>query len=73
MAVITDIKRRILELSPAGFQEFCDAFLKKKGYGLIHSYGIQSGIENTTIGHPDTYFRKDNGKYVFVIYTKFYI
>ena len=70
MAVITDIKRRILELSPAGFQEFCDAFLKKKGYGLIHSYGIQSGIENTTIGHPDTYFRKDNGKYVFVIYTK---
>ena len=69
MADITDIKRKILELSPANFQEFCDAFLQKKGYGLIHGYGIQPGTGNTTRGNPDTYFRKDNGKYVFVVYT----
>ena len=48
MADITDIKRKILELSPANFQEFCDAFLQKKGYGLIHGYGIQPGTGNTT-------------------------
>ena len=69
MASITDIKRRILELAPAPFQEFCDVFLSKKGYGAVHGYGMKSGTGNTTIGNPDTYFRKENGKYVFVVYT----
>ncbi len=32
MASITDIKRRILELSPAPFQEFCDTLISKHGY-----------------------------------------
>lgn len=69
MASITDIKRKILELSPAQFQEFCDTLLSKMGYGLIHSYGLKEGTANTTVGNPDTYFRKDNGKYVFITYT----
>lgn len=69
MSSITDIKRRITELSPAGFQEFCDALLFKKGYGIIHGYGMKAGTGKTTIGVPDAYFRKENGKYVFVAYT----
>ena len=69
MASITDIKRRILELAPAPFQEFCDTLLAKKGYGAVHGYGMKAGSGNTTIGNPDTYFRKDNGKYLFVAYT----
>lgn len=69
MPSITDVKRRIIELSPAGFQEFCDSFLHKKGYGNVHGYGMKAGTEKTTIGNPDTYFRKDNGKYTFVAYT----
>lgn len=69
MANITDIKRRIQELAPAQFQEFCDTFLSKKGYGRVHGYGMKAGTGNTTPGNPDTYFRKENGKYVFVAYT----
>lgn len=69
MASITDIKRRILELAPAPFQEFCDTLISKHGYGLVHGCGMKSGIGNTTIGNSDTYFRKENGKYLFVAYT----
>lgn len=69
MASITDIKRKILELAPAPFQEFCDTLIHKHGYGLVHGYGMKSGTGNTTIGNPDTYFRKENGKYLFVAYT----
>lgn len=69
MASITDIKAKICQLSPAQFQEFCDDFLFRKGYRNIHSYGMQPGTGKTTIGNPDTYFRLDNGKYVFVAYT----
>lgn len=70
MASITDIKRRILELGPAPFQEFCDTLISKQGYGVVHGFGMQPGTGNTTKGNPDTYFRKENGKYMFVAYTK---
>ena len=69
MPIITDIKRRILELAPASFQEFCDTLISKQGYGVVHGYGMKAGTGNTTIGNPDTYFRKENEKYVFVVYT----
>ena len=69
MASITDIKRRILELAPAPFQEFCDTLLFKMGYGVVHGYGMKSGTGNTTKGNPDTYYRKENGQYIFVVYT----
>ena len=69
MASITDIKVKILELAAAPFQEFCDTLLSKMGYGTIHGLGMKAGTGNTTIGNPDTYFRKENGKYVFVAYT----
>lgn len=69
MAKITDIKRRIQELAPAPFQEFCDTFLSKKDFGKVHGYGMKAGTGKTTTGNPDTYFRKENGKYIFVVYT----
>lgn len=69
MSSITDIKRRIIELGPAEFQEFCDTFLSKKGCGNVHGYGMKAGTGKTTKGNPDTYFRKENGKYAFVAYT----
>lgn len=69
MPNITDIKRRILELAPAPFQEFCDTLISKQGYGVVHGFGMKSGTGNTTKGNPDTYFRTKNGKYVFVVYT----
>ena len=69
MATITEIKRKILELSPASFQDLGDALLKKHRHGTLHSLGIQPGTENTTKGTPDSYFRQENGKYVLVEYT----
>lgn len=69
MPKFTDIKRKIDELSPASFQEFCDALLSKKGYTFVHGYGMKAGTEKTTIGNPDTYFRNKNGNYTFVAYT----
>lgn len=69
MSVITDIKRRIQELGPAEFQEFCDTLISKHGFGTVHGYGMKAGTGKTTIGNPDSYFRKENGKYVFVAYT----
>lgn len=71
MAKITAIKAAIInQLGPAEFQEFCDTLLSQMDkYGKIHELGMKSGTLKTTIGNPDTYFRKDNGKYVFVVYT----
>lgn len=69
MPKFTDIKRKIDELNPASFQEFCDALLSKKGYTFVHGYGMKAGTEKTTIGNPDTYFRNKNGNYTFVAYT----
>ena len=69
MAVLTEIKNAISFLSDGEFQEFCDIILKKSGYGVIHGLGMKAGTKKTTKGNPDTYFRKDNGKYVLVVYT----
>lgn len=41
MAKLTDIKRKIDELNPASFQEFCDALLSKKGDEFVHGYGMK--------------------------------
>ncbi|WP_027215226.1 ATP-binding protein [Butyrivibrio fibrisolvens] len=70
MKKVTEIEKAIIDLSPGDFQKFCDSFLSKKGtYGVVTGLGMKSGSNKTTIGNPDTYFRKENGKYVFVVYT----
>lgn len=43
-------KKRIKELSPAQFQEFCDVLISKEGYGKVHGLGMQAGTGNTTKG-----------------------
>ena len=70
LSKITEIEAGILQLGPGEFQKFCDTLLSKtEEYGKIHGLGMKSGTLKTTIGNPDTYFRKENGKYVFVAYT----
>ncbi len=70
MSKITEIEKAITQLGPGEFQKFCDSFLSRlEKYGTILSLGMESGTSKTTIGNPDTYFRKENGKYVFVVYT----
>lgn len=70
MSKITDIEAKILQLGAGEFQKFCDTFLSlKEEYGKILCLGMKPGTQKTTIGNPDTYFRKENGRYVFVVYT----
>ena len=70
MSKVTAIENAIIQLGAGEFQKFCDTFLsKKEQYGAILGLGMKSGTLKTTKGNPDTYFRKENGKYVFVAYT----
>ena len=69
MTEITDVKRKILELAPAYFEEFCSKLLYKIGYKNINELGIKAGTGKTKTGNPDTYSRQENGNYVFVVFT----
>ena len=64
------IKNLILStLEGGGFQDLCDALLCAEGYEDIFSLGMKAGTLKTTTGNPDTYFRSESGKYIFVAYT----
>ena len=66
----TQIEDSICRLGAGEFQKFCDAFLcKKMPDAKIIGLGMKAGTLKTTIGNPDTYFRKNNGRYIFVAYT----
>lgn len=70
MSKLTAIENAIIQLGHGEFQKFCDTFLsQKQQYGNITGLGMKSGSLKTTIGNSDTYFRKENGKYVCVAYT----
>ena len=69
MFIIKDIKSKIEKLSPADFQEFCDALISNYRSGQINSYGLKPGTGKTIKGTPDTYIRNENGKYIFIEYT----
>ena len=69
MTKLTDVKSRIIQLPPAMFEEFCSTLLYKEGHKNIYELGIKAGTGKTKTGNPDTYFRQDNGKYTFVVFT----
>ena len=55
MPEITDVKSRIIQLSPAMFEEFCSTLLYKEGHQNIYEFGIKAGTGKTKTGNPDTY------------------
>lgn len=69
MFILTEIKNRISKLEGGVFQKLCDSYLFLKGYKGIHSLGSQAETFKTTKGTPDTYFKNEEGKYIFVEYT----
>lgn len=70
MYKVTTAEKGISQLGDAEFQALCDAFLSAiNKYGARTSLGLQSGAMKTTKGTPDTYFVRDNGRYVFAEYT----
>lgn len=69
MSKLTDIKYRIDQMDGGAFQNLCDAYLSCKGYKNVYSLGMRTGTDKTAKGNPDTYFRTDDNKYIFVMYT----
>ena len=70
MSKVTAIESAIVQMGAGEFQKLCDTFLcRMEKYGAISGYGMKTGTLKTTIGNPDTYFVRRNGKYVFAVYT----
>lgn len=70
MSTVVQIKNKIYQLGPGEFQNFCDELLTKMDqYGRIVSLGMKAGTNKTTKGTPDTYFVRNDGKYVLAEYT----
>lgn len=69
MSKLIDIKYRIMQLDGGTFQNLCDAFLHREGYGSGYSLGMQTGTNKTAPGSPDTYFLTAENKYVMVMYS----
>ena len=69
MATVTEVRAKLDQINDADFQIICDQYLSKKGYPNIVCLGTEAGAHKTTSGTPDTYFCRDDGKYVFVEYT----
>ena len=69
MPKIIDIERKIDELNGGQFQVLCDDLLSKQGYKNLGKIGTKEGSSKTTKGTPDSYFKTENGKYIFVEYT----
>jgi len=70
MAIIENIKQKILQLDSGTFQNLCNSYLyKEKGYSNVMSLGSQAGTRRTTVGTPDAYFLAPDGNYVFAEYT----
>ncbi|NPV71478.1 MAG: AAA family ATPase [Firmicutes bacterium] len=69
MSKVNQIQNGLKGLGDAAFQKLADAYLYKKGYGLVNPLGAVAGADKTRDGTPDTYVPLPNGKYVFAEYT----
>lgn len=71
MVTTKDIEQKILAIDPTKFQRLGDSYLKyTRGIDIsLMSLGTQEGADKPTKGTPDTYYKLENGKYVFVEYT----
>lgn len=69
MAILNQIKDKLLELEGGVFQRLCDDWLHRKGHGNINPIGMMQSTDRVVKGTPDTLLIQDDGKYVFSEYT----
>lgn len=65
------IEKQLLGIDGAAFQNLCDVYLnfrEKRNYSFSRT-GSQFGKQKTVKGTPDTFFRSNSGKLVFVEFT----
>ncbi|EFR94266.1 ATP-binding protein [Listeria innocua] len=69
MSKINEIQNAIIQLEGGAFQSLMDAYLYVKyGYSNISELGSHLGTNKTTKGSPDSFIRKENGKYILITY-----
>ncbi|MBS1633848.1 MAG: ATP-binding protein, partial [Bacteroidetes bacterium] len=71
MSKLQDIEAKLITINDAVFQDLCDAYLyyTETDFSSINRIGSKKGKQKTTKGRPDSYFKTNNGQYVFVEYT----
>ncbi len=69
MSKINQIQNALRSLGDAAFQKLAEAYLHKKGYGIINSIGSVVGSDKVKTGTPDTLIPLSNGRYIFAEYT----
>lgn len=69
MALINQIKSKLLELEGGAFHRLCDDWLYKKGYENLNAIGMMQITDRVTTGTPDCLHIQADGKYIFSEYT----
>lgn len=70
MSKLNQIQRELQAIDSAKFQKLGDSYLAKKySYSEIIPIGSVIGKDKTRTGTPDTLFKLENGRFVFVEYT----
>lgn len=69
MAIINQIKAKILELDGGNFQRLCDDWLHRKGYENINAIGMMQITDRVVKGTPDCLLIQPDGRYIFSEYT----
>jgi hypothetical protein len=71
MSKLTEVEAALLRVDPTAFQQFGDEFLyfSEPGFPDIQRSGTDKGKLKPAKGHPDSYYRTADGKYVFIEHT----
>jgi hypothetical protein len=71
MSKLTEVEAALIRIEPTKFQQFGDDYLRfaEPAFPDIQRFGTQKGKVKPKKGHPDSYYRTDDGKYVFIEYT----
>jgi len=71
MPKLTEVEDKLLQIESTAFQQFCDDYLyyAEPGSPAIQRSGTQKGKRKTTKGHPDSFYRTSEAKYVLLEYT----
>ena len=65
MAIINQIKAKLLELDGGTFQRLCDDWLHRKGYENINAIGMMQITDRVVKGTPDCLLIQPDGRYIF--------
>lgn len=69
MSRINMIQQAILSLSGGAYHNLLDQYIyNKRGFENIHSFGVQTGTDNSTKGIPDSYVEHEDGTLTLIMY-----